>query len=112
MELIKPYPPNGKKRCPPFASQCVLGSNSMQQGCRSTVQGSLQIDFDQLAYGFNGQIPDAQVFRISSIARDPITAHKLQKQSTEDFVTARPTASRLKLASLDMQSQNDKQAAM
>lgn len=64
------------------------------------VQGGLDTKLTQLKYGFNGQIPDGLIFRISSITPDAKAGYETQARFTRDLMVALPASSRLKLAGL------------
>lgn len=64
------------------------------------VQGGLDTKLTQLKYGFNGQIPDGLIFRISSITPDAKAGYETQARFARDLMAALPASSRLKLAGL------------
>lgn len=64
------------------------------------VQGGLDTKLTQLKYGFNGQIPDGLIFRISSITPDAKAGYETQARFARDLMVALPASSRLKLAGL------------
>lgn len=80
-------------RFEPVTYWAVLGSK--------LVQGGLDTKLTQLQYGFNGQIPDGLIFRISSITSDAKAGYETQARFTRDLMAALPASSRLKLAGLD-----------
>lgn len=79
-------------RFEPVTYWAVLGSK--------LVQGGLDTKLTQLQYGFNGQIPDGLIFRISSITSDAKAGYETQARFTRDLMAALPASSRLKLAGL------------
>ena len=60
----------------------------------AVVQGGTETKLAQLRYGFQGQIPDGLIFRVSSITRDTELAYKLQAQFVTDLLAAIPASHR------------------
>lgn len=79
-------------RSEPVTYWSMLGSR--------VVQGGLDTKLTQLEYGFNGQIPDGLIFRISSITPDAKSGYETQARFARDLMVALPASSRLKLAGL------------
>jgi len=52
------------------------------------VQGGTESKLTQMQYGFQGQVPDGLIFRISSLSRDTPVAYKMQEQFVGDLLTA------------------------
>ena len=52
------------------------------------VRGGTETRLGQLSYGFNGQIPDGLIFRVSSISKDTDMAYKLQAHFVDNLLTA------------------------
>jgi len=52
------------------------------------VQGGMNTKIAQMRYGFNGQIPDGLLFRVSSITRDSKAGHALQSAFATQLIEA------------------------
>jgi EpsI family protein len=64
------------------------------------VLGEKQSKLEQLKYGFNGQIPDGLLFRVSSIAKDPNDGYAIQRKFVNDLINALSADARERLAGL------------
>lgn len=65
------------------------------------VRGSMQTKLTQLSYGFQGQIPDGLLFRVSSIDENQANGYQLQARFVQDLMAALSPQNRLKLAGLE-----------
>ncbi|MRW93032.1 EpsI family protein [Duganella sp. FT80W] len=66
----------------------------------TVVRGAIQTKLTQLSYGFQGQIPDGLLFRVSSLNESPESGYQLQAQFVQDLMAAVTPHNRLKLAGL------------
>ncbi|EUJ11305.1 EpsI family protein [Methylophilaceae bacterium 11] len=64
------------------------------------VRGSKETKLAQLKYGFNGQIPDGLLFRVSTVTQDTDRAFALQKLFVKDLSIALKSDFRAKLMGL------------
>lgn len=62
--------------------------------------GGKAVKFEQLKYGFNGQIPDGLIFRVSTITPDEQYGFDVQKRFIQDIVTSLNPRDRQKVAGL------------
>lgn len=54
------------------------------------VQGGAARKLEQMRYGFQGQIPDGLIFRVSNITADSTMAYELQQQFVNELLAALP----------------------
>ncbi|OGS98816.1 MAG: EpsI family protein [Gallionellales bacterium RBG_16_56_9] len=64
------------------------------------VMGGKETKFEQLRYGFRGQIPDGLLFRVSSITRDADEGYELQNGFLKEMISAIPNDVRLRIAGI------------
>jgi EpsI family protein len=64
------------------------------------VVGSKETKFEQLRYGFRGEVPDGFLFRVSTITQDMNRGFTLQQKFIQMLMAALTASNRLKLAGL------------
>lgn len=64
------------------------------------VIGARESKFEQLRYGFNGQIPDGLLFRVSSISNDMVSAYALHAAFVKTLLANLSAPQRHRLAGL------------
>ena len=68
--------------------------------------GGKETKFEQLRYGFRGEIPDGLLFRVSSITPDAEAGYASQDEFIHQLVDALPNDARLRLAGLHVLNQS------
>lgn len=100
VELATPFGPIAAKqlftrlgnRSEPVTYWATMGNK--------VVRGSMQTKLTQLKFGFQGDIPDGLLFRVSSITDDPDAGYRLQQRFVQELLPAISAQARLKLAGL------------
>ena len=64
------------------------------------VYSGKETKIEQLRYGFNGEIPDGLLFRVSTISQDEASAFASQEKFVRELISTVPQSSRLRLTGL------------